>query len=188
MTVAVSPETFRHVQFDAEVIRQTAERLVAAIGIDRDVDIEIDETTPLARVQVELGDAIIVRAESGAFEDTRRPQHFSDVAAAVSLGRALIRAHDRLSGSFSDAPADQALSLAQGSAWTAYCMGRLARLGVAVNQQRYRYDFRNRHGFSDAVDEAFDRLWSAADLGWADLDAISSALNPTTTTTTNTSR
>lgn len=176
MTVTISPETFRFVQFDAAEIRGVAERLVAAIGVERDVHVEVDETTPLARVTLELGDAVTLRAESGAFEDTRRPTRYSEAAAAVSLGRMLMRAHDRLSGRFDDAPSDGELLLAQASAWTAYCMGRLARLGVTVNEQRYRYDFRNRHGFSDASDAAFDRIWSATGLSWAELDAISSSL------------
>ena len=29
-----------------------------------------------------------------------------------------------------------------------------------MNQQRWRYNFRNRHGFTDQVDAAFDRLWA----------------------------
>jgi hypothetical protein len=176
MTVTVSPETFRFVHFDAATISHSVDRLARAIGLDRDVHIEIDETTPLARIHAELGDVVTLRAESGAFEDTRRPQHYSETASAVSIGRVLVRAHDRLSGLFDDAPADEALSLAQASAWTASCMGRLARLGVAVNEQRYRYDFRNRHGFSDAADAAFDRLWQASGLTWSDIDTISNHL------------
>jgi hypothetical protein len=41
------------------------------------------------------------------------------------------------------------------------------RLGPV--EQQYRYDFRNRFGFHDDIDVMFDRLWSAEDLGWADL-------------------
>ena len=141
--------------------------------------IEVDETTPLARVRIDLGEAsepggvIRVRAESGAFEDTRHPRHQSEAATAFSLGRVLLRARDRLTGGFAEAPADDQLSLAQVAAWDTYCAGRLSRLGLAVNQQRWRYDFRNRHGFSDAADLAFERLWSSDGLTWGALDEIS---------------
>ena len=43
--------------------------------------------------------------------------------------------------------------------------GRLERLGVETNQQRWRYNYRNRFGFHDGVDAAFDALWAADDLG-----------------------
>jgi hypothetical protein len=176
MTVTVSPQQFQYVHFDAELIRRVAETLTAAMGLDRSVSIEVDETTPLARIDLDLGEpggTLTVRAESGAFEDTRRPRHQSEAATAASLGRVLLRAHDRLAGGFGEAPADPDLSLAQVAAWNTYCAGRLERLGVPVNQQRFRYDFRNRHGFHDAADLAFDRLWSSDGLTWAELDEIS---------------
>jgi hypothetical protein len=173
MTVTVTPDQFHFVSFDADIIRRIGDSLVAALGIDRPVSVTVDETTPLARTTVELGDTIAIRAESGAFEDTRKPRHQSEVATATSLGRVLLRARDRLVGGFGEAPADGALSLAQTAAWETYCVGRLARLGIAVNQQRWRYNFRNRHGFTDHADGAFDRLWSSDGLTWGELDEIS---------------
>lgn len=179
MSVTVSPSQFQFVHFDAELIRRVAEHLVDALGIDRPVEIEVDETTPLARVRLDLGEAadptgvIRVRAESGAFEDTRHPRHQSETATAVSIGRALLRARDRLVGGFGDAPPDDRLSLAQVAAWDTFCAGRLARRGLVLNQQRWRYDFRNRHGFSDATDAAFERLWASDTLTWHDLAGIS---------------
>ena len=137
-----------------------------------------DETTPLARIRIDLGDALTIHAESGALEDTRRPRELSHTNTATSLGRVLLRARDRLSGAFADAPADDELSLAQVAAWEAYCVGRLDRLGVRTNQQRWRYNFRNRHGFTDRADEAFDRLWSADGLTWSELASISDDLTP----------
>ena len=173
MTVTVSPQTFQFVHFDAESIQRVADSLVAALGIERPVVIEVDETTPLARITVDIADTVVVRAESGAFEDTRRPRHQSENATAVSLGRVLLRARDRLSGGFGEAPADHDLTLAQVAAWETYCAGRLDRLGLRMNQQRWRYNFRNRHGFRDVADLAFDRLWNSDGLTWAELDEIS---------------
>ena len=173
MSVTVTPQEFKFVAYDAALIQRVAEELLASLGLtDRVVDIEVDETTPLARTRVEIGDTISIRAESGAFEDTKRPRQQSEVATATSLGRVLLRVKDRLSGGFGEAPPDDELTLAQVAAWETYCVGRLERLGIAVNEQRWRYNFRNRHGFTDAADEAFNRLWSSDGLTWGELEAI----------------
>jgi hypothetical protein len=156
MAVTVTPETFTFVSFEADAIRRIAESLVAALGLTgHDVEVVVDETTPLARTSLEMGDTITIRAESGAFEDTRKPRQLSETATATSVGRMLLRARDRLSGGFGEAPADADLSLAQVAAWETYCVGRLERIGIPVNQQRWRYNFRNRHGFHDGSDGAF---------------------------------
>jgi hypothetical protein len=174
MAVTVVPEQFSMVLFDADSIRSCAEALLDRLGMpDQDVRIEIDETTPIARVQCELGDPIVVRAESGAFEDTRRPRHLSEVAVNTALGRTLLKVRDRMSGAFDDAPDDSDLSLAQVAAWDTYAVGRLGRLGYPVHQPRWIYNFRNRHGFTDEADDAFARIWGAEDLSWEDLAALS---------------
>lgn len=177
MSVTVTPQEFGYVAYDASLIAQVASELLASLGLgDRDVHIEVDETTPLARLRVEIGEAISIRVESGAFEDTKRPRQQSETITKTSLGRVLLRVKDRLAGGFADAPPDKELTLAQMAAWETYCVGRLERLGVPVNQQRWRYNFRNRHGFSDQSDVAFDRLWGGDGLTWAELDAISGSL------------
>jgi hypothetical protein len=51
-------------------------------------------------------------------------------------------------------------------------VGRLARLGYPAQRQRRLYHFRNRHGFSDVADAAFDRLWTGDGLTWADIQAV----------------
>ena len=176
MSVTVTPQTFNFVAYDAALIQRVAEEMLESLGLaDRDLDIEVDETTPLARTRVEVGDAISIRAESGAFEDTRRPRQQSEVATSTSLGRVLLRVRDRLNGGFGDAPPDEDLTLAQVAAWETYSVGRLERLGIDVNQQRWRYNFRNRHGFTDAADQAFNRLWASDGLTWDELEAISAA-------------
>ena len=173
MSVTVTPQTFNFVAYDAALIQRVAEELLESLGLaDRDLNIEVDETTPLARTRVEVGDAISIRAESGAFEDTRRPRQQSEVATATSLGRVLLRVRDRLNGGFGDAPPDEDLTLAQVAAWETYSVGRLERLDIEVNQQRWRYNFRNRHGFTDAADQAFNRLWASDGLTWGELEAI----------------
>jgi hypothetical protein len=177
MKVTVTPQTFTFVEFDAELIKRVTERVAASAGLDRDIRVEVDETTPLARITVDVPAAadepVVVHADSGAFEDTRRPRRQSETTTATALGRVLHRAADRLHGGFADAPADSELTLAQMAAWETYSVGRLARMGVEVNRQRWLYNFRNRHGFSDAGDESFERLWDGVGLTWTDLQAIS---------------
>ena len=175
MANTVTPETYNFVFFDADVIRRIAEELVASIGMgDHNVTIEVDETTPLARTVVRIdADGIHIRADSGAFEDTRKPRQQSETATATSLGRVLLRANDRISGGFGEAPPDDQLTLSQIAAWETYSIGRLERIGVPVNRQRWLYNFRNRHGFTDAGDTAFEQLWQSTGLTWGELCAIS---------------
>jgi hypothetical protein len=175
VSVTVTPEQFTYVAFDAAVITRIASDLLTSLGIgERDVTIEVDETTPLARLRVTIGDPISIRAESGAFEDPKKPRQQSETHTATSLGRVLLRVRDRLLGGFADAPADAELSLAEMSAWETYSVGRLERLGIPVNKQRWLYNFRNRHGFTDHSDAAFDRLWTGDGLTWNELRTISS--------------
>jgi hypothetical protein len=176
MTVLVTPESFTYVGFDASTIRRITEELLDKLELgERDVHIEVDETTPLARIRVDTSNGIDIRVESGAFEDPRFPRQQSERTTSTSLGRLLLRVRDRERGGFADTPPDHDLTLAQMAAWDTYCVGRLGRLGVRVNQQRWRYNFRNRHGFSDAVDAAFDRIWASDDLTWDELMTISTA-------------
>ncbi|MEY4173585.1 MAG: hypothetical protein RI900_750 [Actinomycetota bacterium] len=172
MTVTVEPQEFKFVAFDAATIQRVADSLVAALGIDRPVHVAVDETTPLGRVSVDIADTITVHVQSGAFEDSRKPRQQSETATAAALARALLRANDRLHGGFGEAPADDALTLGQTAAWDTYVIGRLSRIGLTVNEQRWRYNFRNRHGFTDAADEAFDRIWAADALTWGELESI----------------
>ena len=123
MTVSVTPQQFNFVTYDAALIRRVAEDLLATLGLeDHDVSIEVDETTPLSRLRVEVGDQISIRVESGAFEDLRKPRQQSETATATSLGRVLLRVRDRLVDAFGEAPPDDQLSLAQMAAWETYCV------------------------------------------------------------------
>jgi hypothetical protein len=137
------------------------------------VRVEVDETTPVARVTVEQGSPLVLQAESGALEDSKRPRHLSEVAVITNLGRPLLRQRDRAGSGFGAAPADDDLTLAETATWDVY----------NVNRQRWLYNFRNRHGFTDGVDEAFRRLWDGDGLSWADLAALSEAARPGASTT-----
>jgi hypothetical protein len=174
MTVTVSPQQFSYVDYDAAEIERVVTELAAKLGVTNDIRVEVDETSPLARVTVvDAGNPIVLGAESGALEDTKRLRQLSTRAVSTSIGRVLMRLRDRESGRFADAPPDAALTLPQQAAWDTYCVGRLERIGVPVNQQRWRYNFRNRHGFNDDVDATFDHIMAAEGLSWAELSALS---------------
>ena len=168
--VVVSPTTFSYVSFDAGRIEAVVRKLVEEIGIDRAVRVEVDETTPLGRVSVTSLEPVTLEVESGAFEDLRRPRQLSEERVADAAGRLLLRTRDRLDPAFGDAPPDKDLSLAHHTAWDAYAVGRLGRLGYPVQRQRRLYHFRNRHGFSDVADAVFERLWTGEGLTWADIE------------------
>ena len=177
MTVTVTPETFSLVSYDSGEIASIVSDLMAAIGLPNDLDvrIEVDESTPLGRALIASADPLVITVESGALEDPKRPRNLSRTGSADVLGRLLFRVRDRRDPEFGDPPADGDLTLPQSVAWDAYCIGRLVRLGFKHydNRQRRLYHFRNRHGFSDAADEAFDKLWTANNMTWSDITALS---------------
>ena len=181
MGVTVSPEEFKFVFFDAGRITAVTEKLLDEVGLDRDVTIEIDESTPLGRARVASVDPVVLAVESGAFEDAKRPRHQSDRAVADVVGKWLFRVRDRLDAGFGAPPGDDDLTLSQTTAWDTYCVGRMARLGYPVQRQRRLYHFRNRHGFSDIADTVFERLWNADGLTWADIEAACVETEPTRT-------
>jgi hypothetical protein len=175
--VEVSPETFNLVLYDSDQIAGIARELADRIGLRDDlrIRIEVDESTPLGRAIVASIDPVVITAESGALEEPKRPRQLSPTGAADVLGRLLFRIRDRLDPDFGDPPPDAELPISHSIAWDAYAVGRLVRLGFRHydNRRRRQYHFRNRHGFSDASDEAFARLWDSEPLTWVDIVAIS---------------
>jgi hypothetical protein len=175
VTVTVTPSTFSLVLFDGADIIRVTEELLGRLGIVADIAITVDETTPIARIKATDGDPIVIHAESGAFEDPRRPRHLSEHSTATSMARVLYRLLDRRESGFANAPGEDELTLAQVAAWDTYAIGRFGRLGYPVHQPRWLYNFRNRHGFSDASDEVFNRIWGADALSWGELEESSHA-------------
>jgi len=174
--VSVEPAQFTQVKFDAAEIAALVTNLAERLGVSNPVDLRVDQTTPLAKITCSIdapsSDAtIIIEAQSGALENTKQLTTLGPVQANTSLGRMLLRARDRQRADFADVAADDDLTLVQHAAWDTYCAGRLARAGYRVNEQRWRYNHRNRFGFSDAGDVSFERLWNADDLGWSDVIA-----------------
>ena len=112
MTVTVTPETFTMVNYDAAEIATIVQKLLDQIGLsDLDVQIKVDETSPLGPRPRRLEDPVVIEAESGAIEDPKRPRQLSTAGTADVLGRALLRVADRRTPGFADAPSDGDLTL-----------------------------------------------------------------------------
>lgn len=161
--------------FDTAEIRALTEKLVADVGLPADlpITVDIDDTTPMGRALLASTEPVALSIESGALEDPKRPRQLNPEGATDVIGRLLFELRDRLDPAFGDPPADADLSLPLAVAWQVYCVGRLGRLGHRVQRQRRLYQFRNRHGFTDAADEAFQQLWSVEGLSWDDIVTIS---------------
>jgi hypothetical protein len=176
MNVTVAPPRFSLVDFDAGRIAALAAEVAGLVGLPDDVTIEVDvdERSPFGKTSAIVGGrSVRLAVEGGAFEDPQRLRQFSDAGARLALGRLLYRVADRLDPAFGDPPGDAELTMAEHAAWDAYCLGRYARqAGVDGGHGRRRYAFRIRHGFSDAADAAFDRLWHGRDLTWPDIQRI----------------
>lgn len=176
MNVTVDPPAFSIVHYDPERIAAVVTEVAGLVGVPDDVGIEVavDEQNPFGKTSsVVDGRTVTILVEGGAFEDPQRLRQFSEANARLVLGRLLFRIADRLNPAFGDPPPDAELTPAEHAAWDAYSVGRYARAaGVDGGRGRRRYAFRIRHGFSDAADRAFDRLWTASGLTWPDLQEI----------------
>jgi hypothetical protein len=176
--VTLEPAEFQLVDFDPDALRALVERLLDDVGLDQPVTLEVDQTTPLGHTAVRSTDPIVLFAESGALED---PRHLRALGpgAAIELGRMLFRVRDRLDPAFGEVPPDGEVSLQEEAAWDAYAVGRLIRAGHTHYDERQRrlYQFRTRHGFSDAGDASFAALWDGDGLTWADIQALSAQGN-----------
>jgi hypothetical protein len=175
--VEVRPAEFTLVRYDAGLIAGITEELAAKVGVPDDlaivIDVDEELPSPLTGSAVGIVDGTAVLWFSGGnFEDGRRRMEFDEAMARNELALSLFRARDRLQPGFADALPDDELSEAQRGVWDAWADGRAARIGEEVRPVRRQYIFRLYNGFTDVADAAYERLWSADELTWADLEAI----------------
>ncbi|MFT7599345.1 MAG: hypothetical protein ACI8TP_002274 [Acidimicrobiales bacterium] len=176
MTVEISPSVFEQVFFDvAEIadVFEEARLAVSGLPLDLDVSITVNEKVPNTRVAITTLDPVVFYVESGALEDTKVPRTFSADAAMATFCRLHLELRDRLDDTFGAPALDEEISQADAVSWAVYCYGRATRIGAKVFKPRYRYDFRNRHGFSDATDANYELLWSSDALTWDQIRAMS---------------
>lgn len=168
--VDVVPATFTLVSYDAADIARLVGEVAERVGLgDARIRVEVDESVPLALSRVTDGDPVVIWVEGGAFEDPKKIRNLSPLAVQTVATRLLSRIADRRRPGFGSAPPEGELSVPEIDAWDVWAMGRAQRQGLDVNQQRWRYRFRNRYGFTDEADAIFDRLWASDALTWSEL-------------------
>lgn len=174
MTVTVEPSIFKIVKYDSKEIAGVAIEMLKLLDMEStNIIVEVDETIAMSRVTTTIGEPVHILVMSSAFENLKKPMTFSAENAKFSLGRGLMRVRDRQSRFFDEAPADEDLSIVEAAVWETYSVGRLSRLGLKVNKQRWHYNFRNRHGFNDVADKHFEKIWTTDNLSWSQLAEIS---------------
>ena len=176
--VTVTPETFTLVEFDAARAgrdrRAAARQHRAAAGTETSASRSTRRRRSAAAAVASL-DPIVLTVETGALEDPKRPRQLSRRRSADVLGRLLLRVRDRLDPAFGDPRRPTTTSRCR-SRWRGTptpSAGSCASATATRQPPAPAYHFRNRHGFTDAADAAFDRLWNADGLTWADITAIS---------------
>ncbi len=167
--ISVAPSTFTKVEYRLDQIVPVVEDVQSRIGggtslEGADVELVIDEDQPTARMAITSLDPVIFAMDSGAFEDTRKPREFGVEIASVSLASLFIEYLDRTSDGFGAPDIGEPSDFADKIAWSVYTHARVQRAGYRVHKPKHLYNFRNRHGFSDAADHAFEELWAGTDL------------------------
>jgi len=175
--VIVTPDPFTLIPFDAPTIASLVEDVAALVefppGVGIDVAVDEELFPPLTGHMTDVVDGRVSLWISAAnLEDTRQPRTFAPEQARSDFAVMLLRAKDRLSDDFADAPADRELTRGERVAWDIYAIGRAERLGMDVRRQRELYDFRLQHGFTDVADAAFDRCWNAPTMTFAGIREI----------------
>ncbi len=174
--ITVRPEDYTKVSFDAARIATLAQRSlegVAELPDDLDVLVDVDEDQATNRVRIGSVDPVELLVDGGALEYYKQPRTLGDDETLITFTRLFLELADRGSVSFAAPAVDEELSLAHRMAWDVNLFGRTARHGFHLHQPRYRYNFRNRHGFSDRADAIFDTLWAADELTFARIVELS---------------
>ena len=177
-TIALTPEAFTLVKFDAAELLALAHDAADTVGVPADVDItiEVDEALPLPLIAsaVAASDGKIeIWFSGGSFEDPRYQAELEPETSRAELAAAMLRGRDRLDGGFADAPPDAEISDRQRAIWDVYAEGRLAQLGgFAIREPRRRYSYRLQCGFNDVADAEYERVWQAKTFSWAELEEI----------------
>ena len=175
--VTVTPDPFTLIPFDAPTIASLVEDVAALVefppGVEIDVAVDEELFPPLTGHMTDVIDGRASLWISAAnLEDTRQPRTFAPEQARSDFAVMLLRAKDRLSEDFADAPADRELTRGERVAWDIYAIGRAERLGMEARRQRELYDFRLQHGFTDLADAAFERCWNAPTMTYAGIREV----------------
>lgn len=174
--IVIRPDNFTKVDFDLQVIHDAAQRAlenVAPLPNDLEVLVDIDEDQATNRMRITSVDPAAMAIDGGALENYKQPRTVGELESGISFTRLFLELTDRLSESFGAPAVDADVVRAHRMAWNVNLFGRTTRHGLHIHEPRYRYNFRNRHGFSDLADRTFDTLWSTDGLTWAEITELS---------------
>ncbi|MEM9134335.1 MAG: hypothetical protein AAF962_23345 [Actinomycetota bacterium] len=174
--ITVEPRSYVNVEFDADVLAGLAAEALARVPeVDPGVGVavNIDENAATTTFRITSLDPLIFDVDSGAVENLKDPRRVGNEHAAVTFTRLFLEVADRRAAWFGAPELDADLSQAHATAWDVNLHGRVAGRGLRQHQPRYRYNFRNRHGFSDRADEVFEQLWSAGEIPWSRIVELS---------------
>lgn len=169
----ISPAAFTKVDYEPAHLAALFDRargLVPEVPAEVEVELRFDEDRATTSARIASGDPWVAELDGGSVEDMQRPRTVSENQALVTFCRLLFEIADRLDPRFGAPAVGEPVDRALRTGWDAYCVARTGRRGPRVHEPRYRYDFRNRVGFSDAADACFDRLWTADGLTWAEIE------------------
>ena len=180
--ITIWPPTFTKVEYEAsqlaELVR-SALALVPALPPDLDIEVRVDEEQATTRAAVVSMEPLVFAADSGALENLKDPRRCGELESTVTFVRLFLEVVDRHSESFGAPELGKPMTHAHKISWEVNLFGRASRLGLRLHSPRFRYDFRNRHGFSDNADRIFDVLWASDDLSFARIVELSARATDT---------
>lgn len=174
--ITVVPDTYTKVDYDPARIAELASEalaLVPDLPEALDMEIRVDEDAATSRLGIASLDPLVLSFDSGALEDYKRPRELGEEQTSISIARLLLELVDRLDPGFGAPELDDEPSQAHKQAWDVNLYARVGRLGLRLHPPRFRYNFRNRHGFTDRADRVFDQLWEAEGLTWDRITELS---------------
>ena len=123
----------------------------------RTLRVEVDEANPLARTHLLSIDPVVLAVDGGAFEDPRHPRQLEH-RRRWRWWSAGCSCRPSTAATRPSAIRRPTTPCPCPTGWpgTSTPLGRLGPLGYPAQRQRRLYNFRNRHGFTDAADAAFD--------------------------------
>lgn len=178
--ITVVPPTFAKVEYDAGQIAGLATEALTLVpdlwpapDLEPGIEVRVDEHQATTRASVVSTDPVVLAVDSGALENLKDPRRLGAHESKVTFTYLYLELLDRRSASFGAPEVGATITHAHRLAWDVNLYGRVARLGLRLHPPRFRYDFRNRHGFTDKADRVFDLLWATDGLSFARIVELS---------------
>ena len=174
--VRIEPDTFTLVEFDRDDLTATVETLLDAIGLDRPVVLEIDQTSPLGEARVvSIEPEIRLFCESGALENPKKLRQLSPTgrptcSAACCSGCATASTPTSATRPPTPTSASSGRRRGTSTASVASCAS-----GSATRTTASAACTSSAPGTASPTrpTRAFEQLWTGDGLTWADVERLS---------------